>query len=264
MNRNDIGHRFEGFVAEIFEAEGFSVKKQVSVGGHLRADLLVTAPNGKSAVVEVKFLRTKTLLPSTLLLIANQLELTRRSAQASYGIIAIAGEAPPAKTQLLAEFPNVLVYDASALSFLASKNPALLEQFEALIRETAPFSNLSEPEPKEVNPVNDFKQGSLSADLALPKPEQRKGTDLCTEIRAIKSGQNTAKQFEEKLIEALKYIFEKDLTAWAKQKSTDTGISVYDVVARVASEHDFWTARRLTFFVVDELRRKDVGKGLSY
>jgi hypothetical protein len=41
-------------------------------------------------------------------------------------------------------------------------------------------------------------------------------------------------------MEALRYIFEKDLTAWSPQKSSDTRLSFYDLVARVASEHDFW------------------------
>jgi hypothetical protein len=31
-------------------------------------------------------------------------------------------------------------------------------------------------------------------------------------------------------------------TSWAKQKASDTNLSFYDLIARVASEHDFWKA----------------------
>ena len=70
--------------------------------------------------------------------------------------------------------------------------------------------------------------------------EEKKGSDLCKDIQAIQKGRTHAKKFEEKVIEALRYIFDKDLTAWSPQKSSDTKLSFYDLVARVASEHDFW------------------------
>jgi len=198
-------------------------------------------PGGRSAVVEVKFLRTKALLPSTLLLIANQVELIRRNLRASYGIIVLAGNAPAAARQVLSDFPDILVYDAGALAFLSAKHPHLLREFDDFIRVAAPFSNLSEPEPNKVSLKDDLaKVAGLSS--VTPKPSEARGKEFCVEIRSIKTGKKNAKQFEDRVIEALKYIFEKDLTAWAAQKSSDTGLSYYDVVARVASEHDFWTA----------------------
>jgi hypothetical protein len=44
------------------------------------------------------------------------------------------------------------------------------------------------------------------------------------------------------MTEALKYIFQRELLAWASQKKCNSGMSFFDLVARVNSEHDFWRA----------------------
>jgi hypothetical protein len=43
--------------------------------------------------------------------------------------------------------------------------------------------------------------------------------------RSLPAGRAHAKKFEEKVMEALRYIFDKDLTAWSPQKATDTKLS---------------------------------------
>ena len=49
------------------------------------------------------------------------------------------------------------------------------------------------------------------------------------------------------MCEALKEIFEQDLTAWTEQSASDTRMSVNDLVARVSSQHDFWQLLRDRF-----------------
>jgi hypothetical protein len=115
----------------------------------------------------------------------------------------------------------LVVYDVDTLAFLVAKHPTLVGLFEDLTRQAATFSEPIEPTPKKAN---------IQADLArevsaTPPPsieEENKGRDLCREIRAIKFGRAHAKKFEDKVMEALRYVFEKDLTAWSAQRATDT------------------------------------------
>src|SRR5207237_324460 len=99
--------------------------------------------------------------------------------------------------------------------------------------------------------------------------EEHKGSDLCRDIRSIKVGRPYAKKFEEKVTAALQYIFEKDLVAWYPQKVTDTKISIYDVIARVASEHDFWNTIVHQFrsrYIIFEFKnyKEKIGQGQIY
>jgi hypothetical protein len=135
-----------------------------------------------------------------------------------------------------------VIYDLDALSFLAAKDPRLIKELEELTREAFAFSDAVEPRPAPTDIEKD-----LSAPLSLPPsgppaaPVQKtSGSYLCSEIKAIPSGKPAAKKFEAKVLEALRYIFDGDLTAWSPQKSTVGGLSIYDVIARVISENDFW------------------------
>jgi hypothetical protein len=69
---------------------------------------------------------------------------------------------------------------------------------------------------------------------------ETRGEQLCKEIHQIPARRDHAKKFETKVMEALRYIFDTDLTAWSPQKASDNSLPFYDLVARVASEHDFW------------------------
>lgn len=44
------------------------------------------------------------------------------------------------------------------------------------------------------------------------------------------------------MTDSLKYIFERELVAWAPQKKSNSGLSIFDLIARINSEHDFWRA----------------------
>jgi hypothetical protein len=85
----------------------------------------------------------------------------------------------------------------------------------------------------------------------------RRGAELCTQIRAIPVGKDDAKAFEDKVAEALEYIFNGDLARWSKLKASDTRISIYDLIANIASDHDFWKSMSHHFqsrYVIFELK----------
>jgi hypothetical protein len=236
-----LGVRFENFVADLFRAEGFDVEKEPKNHPAARPDLLIHSKKGPTAVAEIKLYRSNTVSASTLSQAAAIVETTRRVLNANVGILIIGNKVSSlAREVLKQQFSDLLLYDNDTLAFLVAKHPSLIVTFESLIREALAFS-----EPMESRPI----ETDIEADIIgprkpslIPGRERRIETDLCAQIRSTPSGRTHAKQFETKVMEALRYIFDEDLTAWSLQKSTDTKISVYDLIARVASEHDFWNS----------------------
>ena len=167
----------------------------------------------------------------------------RRAFQANRAIIVIGSRATRlAREALTSAFPDLTIYDIDTLAFLVTKHPALTSTFEDITREALPFSEVVQPQPVKIDIEADISKPSSAPDTPPAMTEETKGSRLCQEIHAIATGRACARKFEEKVTEALRYIFDKDLTAWSSQKASDTKISFYDLVARVASEHDFWNA----------------------
>lgn len=235
-----IDLRFGQFVADLFSREGFEVEFSPR-RGHIEADLLIHSRQGVTAVAEIKLYSSRAMPTSVLDRAAAQAERSRRAFQASKSILIICSRVTPlARQTLQQQFPDLVIYDLDALAFLVAKYPDLVETFEEFTREAFAFSEVLEPQPRSTNIEADISRPSMVPTAQVVIEEEKKGSDLCKDIQAIQKGRTHAKKFEEKVIEALRYIFDKDLTAWSPQKSSDTKLSFYDLVARVASEHDFW------------------------
>jgi hypothetical protein len=168
---------------------------------------------------------------------------------------------------------NVEIWDYNIISSFASRYPGMFERWSEISREG--FIYRSEPLPLSIapllshqGPVRDnigitrsalisdeleFKNhaytsrlqeyGSgidetLHVDSSLPLP----GKVLCSKLKAVSRGQRHSKAFEEKCIDAIKYIFKDDLGNWSPQKKTYDGIHRYDIISRNISEHDFFVA----------------------
>jgi hypothetical protein len=85
-------------------------------------------------------------------------------------------------------------------------------------------------------------------DRSRPPPQfLERGATLCQELRAIKPTRGkkratvTATAFEKKATECLKYLFEGDLSFGSNQHPTKTGLSRFDLIARVSSKNEFWS-----------------------
>lgn len=246
MANERLSERFTNFVAALFEAEGFNVTKNPKAPGHSEAaDLLLESSNAIRAIVEVKLHRSKIFPISSLIESYEYLSYLKRVFDSSKAIFIVNSKiSGDSRSALREKFPGIIVYDSDVLLFLAAKNSALLMEYEAISREALALS-----EPDENSPVEADIQGDLARPSERAKqpplppnanPSRRNGRNLCGELRKIPPSQANARNFEKKMEEALKYIFARDLTSWVRQKRTDTGISVYDLVARVHSQHDFW------------------------
>jgi hypothetical protein len=240
--RRGIELRFGQFVANLFSREGFEVEFTPR-RGHIRADLLIHSSSGVTAVGEIKVYSSRVMPASVLDRAAAQTERLRQAFEASKSILIICSRIMPlARRTLQQQFPDLIIYDLDALAFLVAKYPDLLESFEELTREAFPFSEILEPQSQLelINIEADISEPLEAATGQVSISHENMGSNLCKDIQVIKPGPKHAKIFEAKVIEALRYIFDKDLTAWSPQQSSDTSLSFYDLVARVASEHDFW------------------------
>lgn len=241
----DLEDRFDELVFQLFRAEGFHAESKAGPPAGLRwsPHLLIRSRTGATAVGGTHIFRSRTMPAHALRSSALQAEYMRRAWPAERGILVIGNKVESrVHSEVKSLFPNLLVYDIDNLAFLVSKHPALGSTFEDITREALPFSEVAVPQPLETNMELDI-SSPLTPPACLPTIlKETKGSDLCKEINAIPMGRADAEKFEEKMIEALRYIFDKDLTAWSPQKPSDTKLSFYDLVVRVASEHDFWNA----------------------
>jgi hypothetical protein len=242
MVEKHLGKRFEDFVAALFRAEGFDVDQEPQVHPNTRPDLFIRSKTGLAAVVEIKLYRSTTISTSTLSQAAHSVQIARRAFNANASMLVVGNKVTQLSRQVLQQqFPETIIYDIDSIAFLAIKHPELVGELESILREALPFSEPPDSNPMETNVDADI---SRRHPVEMPQIEgpTRKGDQLCQRIRSTPSGRTRAKSFEERVMEALRYVFDEDLAAWRAQKSTDTKISVYDLVARVSSDHDFWNA----------------------
>jgi hypothetical protein len=237
--------KFEELLAEVFRLEGFEVSTEISGGNMMyAADLLITSGSGAKAIVEAKLYASRNMPISAVMDGIRNAEGVRRALGVGKAIFAVAIRISEAvKEEASKRYPAVSIYDVNALTFLFGKHQRLQERFEELIRESMTFSDTPIAKPERVDVTSDVDDAQLDyQEVPSEQPETPKGAQLCLKLQGLVSGQGQAKLFEATMTEALKYIFQRELLAWASQKKSNSGMSFFDLVARVNSEHDFWRA----------------------
>lgn len=245
----DLYHRFENLIAQLFRLEGFGVEEE-NLGFASRLDLFLRSRTGKTAAVEVKLYRTRTLSISTLRRIAAQLEYERRRMNADHSVLVTSARIwRTQRDTLRAESPGLVFFDFDALTFLTGKYPQLASEFETLVRETLisdePLEVLDERLDISTDVLNE--EPNPDRPELLPAAQIRKGVGYCARMREVEPGRGGARDFEIRVTDAIKYIFANDLTAWSEQQITDHGMSRYDLIARVVSKNDVWKMLREQF-----------------
>lgn len=246
VESTDLRRRFENIVSEIFRLEGFKLKYELAAEDY-RADLFVESPSGNTAVLELKLYRTRQLSFEIVSRLTELVERIRRSARADRGVlITLSRVFQRDRTALTENNSRLVIFDYDAMISLAGKHPRVAAQLDNLARDVLVTTvDLADaPEVAEIPPpslkILDRPPLAPPEQLA-PSPEPPvMGANLCQEIRAIKKGSAGARQFEQKVEEALKYIFDTDLSAWSSQRVSQGGLSRYDLIARVTSNHDLW------------------------
>ncbi|HRP09943.1 MAG TPA: hypothetical protein PLK37_02810 [Terricaulis sp.] len=191
-------------------------------------------------MVEAKFQRSVWASNSTMRNAFARLQAAREKANAVAAIL-ITNTAHDLLLRQEAESYGIIVFDAEVLAAIISSDGSLREEFENLQREA-----LLSP-PKNYDPIADLPSlFEHPPEAAVSLPKVTTGEALWERINAITPGREGARKYEQRCEEALRYLFEGDLTAWRSQKPTDQ-LHRFDLIARVSSRNDFWNCLRDRF-----------------
>jgi hypothetical protein len=238
---NRLEQAFHAFVVALFSEEKYRIHQvQGGRGSDQRVDLMVSTPEGQNAVVEIKLFRTRIVSRANIINAVAQLDKAREVTGTDRGILIISSSLAIPVTDI----GNNEIWDMKKLGEKAARHPSLVPLFESLSRELSSSLPISDFDIHSYMVFGDAITGEPHAPVTEPAQE---GGKLEKALRAVRPGKRGARDLEAEGFEALKYIFRDDLSNWSKQKVTDGGISRFDVIARISSNHDFWQSL-LQFF----------------
>lgn len=240
-DRKQLGREFEQFVADLMVAFEIEIVEDGSGPRDTGFDFRVVNPAGTKAVVEARLYQSLKIGFNLWRRTFDQLEGVRMRTESKIGLLVTNARLPVA---LRAEVPSsITVWDYDAITFLVGSHPGLAAEWARISQEG--FIHRSEPLPEaRAVPI-----GFINASPAPPGPpaapplSSTHGADLCKKLKDIKAGKGKpATDFENACIEALKYLFDGDLINWTPQRKSYGQLHRYDLIARIASQNDFWNS----------------------
>lgn len=239
METAQLAQKFAEFVRSLLETYELSVTTREVDG----ADFLVSTEIGTTAAVEVKLYLSQSVSATVLRNAAIRLASVRNALKTTRSILATNVQVPPdLRTEFEKEY-GVVVYDYDKLLFFVSGRPQFRTQWESITSAAAMFRSgpLPSPNPAVSKTTPDEDINREQPTRTSPAPPSR-GSEIWNEISLIEPGGGGAQAFEDGCCKALRYVFEDDLAAWAKQPTSHTGLNRYDLIARIVSSEGFWTA----------------------
>ena len=238
---------FEDLVEDILKFHLESVKTSKNFGRGFEADFLVVTNGGTNAIVEVKVYRSF-LAPSSSVRNAVTKLKHSMSDQNDFSIFVTNSRVAPSLKAQFSSDDRVLFYDFDTLKFLSGANANLAKRFNDLTQILFSYRNDPIPEPipiKRVELINSKPQveRQLSdSSIRINNFDDNFGAKICKKLKALEPGRSNASKFEALCVEALKYLFSDHLTGWKTQRQTVQRLHRYDLISRVASDHDFWNS----------------------
>ncbi|ATL93708.1 hypothetical protein CK911_13375 [Aeromonas sp. CU5] len=223
---------FEDLVRRILERNAFRIEIN-SVCGDNGFDFLGNLKNDLWAI-EVKYYRTARARLSLIESAAVRVVTNGINRQVDKGMLIISGLLTPEIRSVLNEKYNIIFVDRVDLRNLASVSPELIDELDALLELAPEFSDDQKTSKLELDKVTMRIGGKNHL------PIDKKGSELCNELKTINKGKKDWAKYESTCAEILKYLFPNDLKGWHKQKSTDDGVNRYDFVCRVSPTTEFW------------------------
>ncbi len=234
---------FETFVADLFERFQIAILQEPTRAMRDQGyDLKVRHPEGAVAIVNIKLYQSLKVAPDILRRTFDQIAGVMSRANVARGILVTNARVPAG---LRDENDQLTVWDYDTVSFLIENHADLADRWERLSQEGFIHRSEALPEPTRPETI-----GFLNH--PPPPPEQKRipprrsdpqGADLCKQLKAIKPGKGKpAADFEAVCTNALKYLFETDLINWTPQRKSYEQLHRYDLIARVASQNDFWNS----------------------
>lgn len=179
-------------------------------------------------MIETKFYRRSSPPPSSLFKSALKHTYERGSRiGAAKVILAISCPMSERFLKVADAFPVVEVWDETKLFELAAPFPEIVTLFEEIFEVDTSKS------------VDTLSLGSAAHSIPSadePSSEPKKGKMLAEALACIVRGRDMATDFENACINALKYLFEKDLHGWHEQSRTVDTLHRRDLVCRILAK----------------------------
>ena len=247
--RQELSQRFENFVERFLKQYVQDVQRDAPLRSGSRADFVVSGENDHRAIVEAK-LYTSLEAPKRAVLDAI-LRLRHEAQRGAFrtGVLITNARIDSEVRELARSIPpKIEIYDYDVLERFCLGFPLLSDEFQkiselALSYRNTPVSPPTVPEPLEANEL----LGEPAAPLPPDEPA-KKGAELCTRLRSHPKGRGKAAvNYENLCLEILKYVLDDGVKNWRPQKRTTSGLHIFDAIARVASDHDFWQSVAVDF-----------------
>ena len=166
---------------------------------------------------------------------------TVRTKGAQNGILIITSIVEPPVIESLFKKYGIIIWDRSVLLYLTQNNYEFRKRLEEILSE---LKQSGEEDIYEgIYEVKSFDIKNIWLRNSQPNINYSvttKGKNLCQELKSIPPGKKDANLFEKKCEEALRYLFDTDLSGWSPQNSTDDTLHRFDLIARIISQNDFW------------------------
>ncbi len=76
-------------------------------------------------------------------------------------------------------------------------------------------------------------------EVSVP-PQPSKAKELGDTLRKVAPGPTAFKVYENAVTDSLKYALSDHFAVWLTQHGSENRLSIYDLIGRISSDHDFW------------------------
>lgn len=211
-------------------------------GSNYEIDALVKNPNGRKAIIEIKWYRNTSV---NLKLIESALEQLYKNSYA----FDIPNMALITSVKLDAYYKQafelnygVNIIDIENLLFLSNNIPNTKNDLIELLRIKSDNENEIKGVEYDFSKIFDSKiSRDIYSGLTYKSMDINKGELLYQELEKIKPGKRAFADYENKCTDILKYLFGDSLDGWHKQQRTDDGLNRFDLICRITSNDGIWS-----------------------
>ncbi|WP_109791152.1 restriction endonuclease [Oceaniglobus roseus] len=260
--RAELAAQFETLVGEILRKyiKGADVSRNRKVDEQFGFVDLILSASGKRYAVEVKIFGDLHIPDFYLRDSFRQVRNCLAHGAFDYGLLVVSGLVSQAGRKTAERLSDrVLLLDLQDLLGMALQtgHQTILKN---LISMLAPFSQI-EPQPN-ISSEMPLELFHLERTLVENETDDSSETLLHSEefkrqLNALRCGRASARSYENLIESILKRLLSAHLENWQSQVRSDTGMSRNDFVARVNSQHDFWSVVRDHFnslYVIFEMK----------
>lgn len=246
-NKVIAGSLFESFIADVFSAYGYKIKREGSFPlsnekpskprMQYRSDI-VAYNRGQEFYIEVKYYRQKEV---SLQNVQNAIDVMRRNnvGRSILVINSIAIDKQYLKTN------DIIIIDLPVLLSLVYKNDnlyfKLLNLLDFSITDVKIESSDIIQSLFEID-QQDHTFPSKNIEQKDEKTQNKEGKVLIQRLRDLKKTNHSFKDYEELCTKVLKYLFSEDLRLWNTQQTSNANLFRFDLICKIKDDvsNGFW------------------------